>query len=483
MIYFIFRRLLTLIPLLLAIALLVFLLMYLAPGDFLSTARANRDISKEFIAQMEQEFGLDRPWYVQYGLWLENILPLRWNSAAEGGIWEKLELGSNFGYSWTYKVPVTELLAQRIPATLALAATSLLFAWGIAIPLGGQQSLGRFLQVFQVGMLGKRGGHDDLPFDVVQGLHHGQKRRMCCLQARLVEGGFDPFRRPGGDPPSPKTSLALVSRKGQCITYRFDSRRIGPEPGRRSASITNRVRHCPSDSFFHICPGTRVHVLRMLTLFRKITPLPQAGVQVMGITERRERQRRELRNAILSAAEELFVEEGFENVSMRKIARRIEYSPTTIYRFFESKAEIMNQLIAAGYAGVYLRYQRVFAASNGSPRETLNAIIRAYVEFAIEHPNHYELWFTTSALEWTDGQLRMSHGDVNYRVYHTWIERIEDCRAEGRFAGLETLHVFQLLWGAVHGLISLRIHHPAFPWLSLDRHVDQLLTMIEEGLH
>ena len=129
MISFIIRRLFTLIPMLLGIALLVFLLMYLAPGDFLSQARADREISQTFIEQMEREFGLDRPWYVQYGFWLKNIFPVRLSG-------DGIELGADFGYSWTYKVPVTELLAQRIPATVILSITSLLFAWGIAIPLG-----------------------------------------------------------------------------------------------------------------------------------------------------------------------------------------------------------------------------------------------------------------------------------------------------------------------------------------------------------
>lgn len=116
---FVLRRLLTAIPMLLAIALVVFLLMYLAPGDFLSQARADREVSREFIHQLEQSYGLDQPWYVQYGRWLENVF-----------------LRGDLGYSWTYKVPASELLAQRVPATLALAISSLLLAWGIAIPLG-----------------------------------------------------------------------------------------------------------------------------------------------------------------------------------------------------------------------------------------------------------------------------------------------------------------------------------------------------------
>lgn len=135
MLSFVVRRLLTAIPLLLAIALLVFLLMYLTPGDFLTAARADRDTPRELVAQLEQEFGLDRPWYVQYGLWLRNLWPLGWNEEAERW-WQSLKFHMDLGFSWAYKVPVTDLLATRIPATVLLSLTSLLFAWSIAIPLG-----------------------------------------------------------------------------------------------------------------------------------------------------------------------------------------------------------------------------------------------------------------------------------------------------------------------------------------------------------
>lgn len=118
MITFILRRFLTLIPMLLSISLLVFILMYLTPGDILSEARASRDISKEYIKAMEEQFGLNEPWYVQYLLWLKNIVTL------------------DFGESWTYKVPVIELLIQRVPATLILAFCSITLAWSVAIPLG-----------------------------------------------------------------------------------------------------------------------------------------------------------------------------------------------------------------------------------------------------------------------------------------------------------------------------------------------------------
>ena len=114
---FILRRLGTLVPMLLAVTLLVFALMSLAPGAFLTPVKAQRDINPALIAELQKSFGLDRPWYEQYFRWLGNVIRL------------------DFGYSWTYKVPVAELIAQRAPATILLSLCSLLLAWSLAIPL------------------------------------------------------------------------------------------------------------------------------------------------------------------------------------------------------------------------------------------------------------------------------------------------------------------------------------------------------------
>jgi peptide/nickel transport system permease protein len=118
MIAFIFRRLLTLIPLLLGITMLVFILMSLAPGDFLTPVKAQRDVPIELIKTIEVEFGLDQPWYVQYVKWLGNVCQ------------------GNLGHSWAYKLPVSELIGQRIFATFLLSISAFVFSWGIAIPLG-----------------------------------------------------------------------------------------------------------------------------------------------------------------------------------------------------------------------------------------------------------------------------------------------------------------------------------------------------------
>lgn len=115
---YILRRLLLMIPMLFGVSLLVFVLIYISPGDYLSALRAQRDIPAEFIKKKEQEFGLDQPWYKQYASWLVRT--------ARGDL----------GESWSYRIPVLELMAHRAPATLALSLTSLAFAWALAIPIG-----------------------------------------------------------------------------------------------------------------------------------------------------------------------------------------------------------------------------------------------------------------------------------------------------------------------------------------------------------
>jgi peptide/nickel transport system permease protein len=115
---FIGRRLLQLLPLLVGITLISFGVMKLAPGDYLDALRANPQIRPETIDRLEQQFGLNRPAYQQFGLWL-------WNA-----------LHGNFGYSFTYKIEVFALIGQRLYYTFLLSFWSMLFSWVVAIPLG-----------------------------------------------------------------------------------------------------------------------------------------------------------------------------------------------------------------------------------------------------------------------------------------------------------------------------------------------------------
>src|SRR3989454_5550380 len=115
---YIARRLLQIIPLLLGIAALTFLLLYLAPGDFLNTMAENPAISPETLEAMRKNFGLDRPMHVQFLLYLANLLR------------------GDFGESFSRHQPVFTVLRQGLLNTLVLAVAAALVTWGLAIPLG-----------------------------------------------------------------------------------------------------------------------------------------------------------------------------------------------------------------------------------------------------------------------------------------------------------------------------------------------------------
>ena len=115
---FIFRRLLQLLPLLLAVTIISFGVMQLAPGDYLDTLRGQPTIRPETIAKLRTDFGLDQPLYVQYGRWL-------WNA-----------VHGDFGYSFTYKIEAATLIKQRLYYTFILSLWATILAWVVAIPLG-----------------------------------------------------------------------------------------------------------------------------------------------------------------------------------------------------------------------------------------------------------------------------------------------------------------------------------------------------------
>ena len=116
---YIARRFLQIIPLLLGISALTFLLLQLAPGDFLNQMAQNPAISAETIEAMRQRFGLDKPWYVQYGIYLQNVL-----------------LHFDFGQSFSRHQPVFTVLSEALVNTLILAVAAALVTWLLAVPLG-----------------------------------------------------------------------------------------------------------------------------------------------------------------------------------------------------------------------------------------------------------------------------------------------------------------------------------------------------------
>src|SRR4029077_11702612 len=115
----------------------------------------------------------------------------------------------------------------------------------------------------------------------------------------------------------------------------------------------------------------------------------------MGIKERQERDREAGSRAILDAARDLFVTEGYDNVSIRKIAERIEYSPAAIYSYFPSKDDIFFELAEEGFRllGSPRQPAACMALKSLPPLERLRAIFWHFYEFSRDHPQYFALMF------------------------------------------------------------------------------------------
>ena len=114
----------------------------------------------------------------------------------------------------------------------------------------------------------------------------------------------------------------------------------------------------------------------------------------MGVKERQEREREATSRAILDAARELFVSDGYQNVSIRKIAERIEYSPAAIYSYFASKDDIFLALAEEGFRMLFESAECVRKEdSHASPIDCIRAAFLNIFEFSLKHPEYHALMF------------------------------------------------------------------------------------------
>lgn len=197
----------------------------------------------------------------------------------------------------------------------------------------------------------------------------------------------------------------------------------------------------------------------------------------MGVIERRARHKEALRRHILDAAREVFVTEGYESVSMRKIAEKIEYSPTTIYLYFKDKAELLNCLCEEIFARLGETIDRI-VNEGGDPVARLLKGLHAYVAFGIKNPNDYRVAFLISMGQRGD----VTQQPATWTVYGYLRSTVEECISSGRFRPLDLETAAQSLWSAAHGITSLLIIHREFPWADVDQVVDLALGAAVRGM-
>ena len=199
----------------------------------------------------------------------------------------------------------------------------------------------------------------------------------------------------------------------------------------------------------------------------------------MGVKERRAREKEQLRRQILSAARELFVNEGYENVSMRKIADKIEYSPTTIYLYFKDKADLLDSVCKETLLNL-LNTLELLKRDKSDPVEVLRKSGKAYVEFGLKYPQDYKLTFVVRP-QFQKG-LGLQEGSVGERVFDYLRAMVSECIRQERFRQVDVEITGQTLWSAVHGVTLLLIDFPDFPWTEKDKLIDTVIQTMIKGL-
>lgn len=207
----------------------------------------------------------------------------------------------------------------------------------------------------------------------------------------------------------------------------------------------------------------------------------------MGTKERRERERLDTRERILAAAREMFVEQGYEAVTMRAIANRIEYTPTALYHHFPSKQALVTELCREDFESLAKLFMVRGAAQD--PIDRLLAVGRAYLRFAMEYPSHYRFMFMTvlPELEYTQEYLAEAKLSPEHNAYIFLRNAVQAAIDSGRMRPEfgDPDQVAQIMWGQIHGLVSLRMAKPHdhwVPWKDLTKTAELAMQAHFEGM-
>jgi AcrR family transcriptional regulator len=174
----------------------------------------------------------------------------------------------------------------------------------------------------------------------------------------------------------------------------------------------------------------------------------------MGIKERRDRERQGLRQAILAAAREIAAREGWQAVSIRKVAERIEYSPPTIYEHFVSKEALLAELMRDGFR---LLMERVRAGDSvaAAPEERIRGVALAYWEFAWDHPELYQVMHGLGGVPFCSDLDTGAPPAEAQVVFQFTMDAVKDLAGRSAPSCDDVEAAVHILWATLHGLVAL----------------------------
>ena len=170
----------------------------------------------------------------------------------------------------------------------------------------------------------------------------------------------------------------------------------------------------------------------------------------MGITDRKEREKLEMRKLIMDAAMEMFVKDGYEKTSIRNIAEKIEYSPATIYLYYKDKDELLWGLQTEAFNQLNDLFRTSVTATD--PVKQLEQIAKLYVQFGMANPDLYDLMFIIRSPMNVESDEKWESGST---AFDFLVDVIERCGERLRYKDSKAA-AFSC-WAMMHGMVSLNV--------------------------
>jgi AcrR family transcriptional regulator len=195
--------------------------------------------------------------------------------------------------------------------------------------------------------------------------------------------------------------------------------------------------------------------------------------------------REKLRVSILDAARTLFVEQGIEAVSMREIAKKINYSATTLYHHFADKEALLQAVCDEDFLALASGMREIMQLPDLNAR--IQALCEGYAMFALQHPNHYRLMFMTPRAPCNLEITKIQQGNTEQDAYAQLKLVVHEAFDAGLFkAELTDFElVAQTLWAGTHGVCSLEIalgHETWINWTNVEARLNLMQNALLRGL-
>lgn len=189
-----------------------------------------------------------------------------------------------------------------------------------------------------------------------------------------------------------------------------------------------------------------------------------------------------IRKKILDAASEIVVEEGYDKLSIRKIANKIEYSPGIIYHYFKDKGEIIAFIVEEEY-GRILKTLSDIPLNEENPEKTIEQTFRAYIELMLETPEKFRTILMNDIEAVQEKVNILGRGISKERKSLQGLCSMIECGIEkGRFREMDVELTAQIIWTSTHGLISRLIIERNIPKDQKERLINHHFEILINGL-